>query len=327
MYRTKKTVYGAPCVGEDETVYVSSWDGYLSAISPDGSLRWEFLTKKGDQIWGSPALAPCNNCSTDIVYIGANKALMAVELNAARQPVLKWAVQTKAAIFASPTVDAAGVVYIGGLDGNFRAVSANGTVLWEHKSNFIYASAAVSETTVFFATMKGEVIALTKDAGKEQWTAQPSKEAVTSSPSLSPDGAVLYSASQDGQLRAFSTADGKMAWEYKVGFVDGSSPAVAADGTVYIGSLDSHLYAVNASGALRWKFKADGQVQSAPAIGAGGRLYFNSFKGTVYSLDAADGTVQWKGKLNSSSFSSPALGRRGLYVGATDGVAAFVAGS
>jgi outer membrane protein assembly factor BamB len=324
MYRTKKTVYGAPCVSEDETIYVSSWDGYISAISPDGSLRWKFLTRKGEQIWGSPALAPCNNCSSDVVYVGANKSLLAVGLTAAGRPVLKWAVQTKATIFASPTVDAAGVVYIGGLDGIFRAVSANGTTLWEYKTNLIYASAAVSETSVFLATMKGEVIALSVDTGKEQWTAKPSNEAITSSPSISPDGAVVYVAGQDGRLRALSTADGKQIWEYKVGFVDGSSPAVAADGTVYIGSLDSYLYAVNASGELRWKFKADGQVQSAPAIGAGGRLYFNSFKGTMYSLDAASGALAWKGKLNSSSFSSPALGRHGLYVGATDGVAAFV---
>ena len=71
-------------------------------------------------------------------------------------------------ILASPSVDVLGVVYIGSLDGSFVAVM-NGTVLWEHKTHPIYASAAVSNTSVFCANMAGEVFALDRRTGAVKW--------------------------------------------------------------------------------------------------------------------------------------------------------------
>ena len=322
-YHTKQPVYGAASVGKNEIVYFSSWDGYVSAISPEGLLIWTYNAGDGKQIWSTPALAPCS--SRDVVYVGANKSLLALRqsnMSVQTSAEVMWSVQT-GAILASPSVDVLGVVYIGSLDGSFVAVR-NGTVLWEHKTHPIYASAAVSNTTVFCANMEGEVFALNLTTGVIKWSVRPSKRPITSSPSLSPDGTIVYVAGQDGHLRAFSTVDGQIKWAFNVGFVDGSSPAVSADGTIYIGSLDSYLYAVNASGVLRWKFKANGQIQSSPAIGAAGQLYFNSFRGTMYCVDATSGEMQWQIELNSPSFSSPSLGRHGLYIGASFGVAAIV---
>jgi len=43
-----------------------------------------------------------------------------------------------------------------------------------------------------------------------------------------------------------------------------SSPALEADGTVYVGSHDLYLYAVNPGGTLRWRFRTDGSVPSSP---------------------------------------------------------------
>ena len=34
-----------------------------------------------------------------------------------------------------------------------------------------------------------------------------------------------------------------------------SSPAIDADGTIYVGSWDTNLYAVNADGSLKWRLK------------------------------------------------------------------------
>ena len=245
-YHTKQPVYGAASVGKDEIIYFSSWDGYVSAISPEGLLIWRFNAGDGKQIWSTPALAPCSSSSSrDVVYVGANKSLLALRqstnMSFQTSSEVVWSVRT-GDILASPSVDVLGVVYIGSLNGSFIAVR-NGTVLWEHKTHAIYASAAVSNTTVFCANMEGEVFALNRSTGDIKWSVRPSKRPITSSPSLSPDGTIVYVAGQDGQLRAFSTVDGQLKWAFNVGFVDGSSPAVSADGTIYIGSLDSYLYA------------------------------------------------------------------------------------
>ena len=102
--------------------------------------------------------------------------------------------------------------------------------------------------------------------------------------------------------------------------MDGSSPAVsAADGTVYVGSLDSNLHAIHRNGTEAWVFKADSNIQSSPAIGSQGRVYFASFAGTVYSINPAAGTVHWTASLHAETFSSPALGYHGLYIGDSSG--------
>ena len=57
-----------------------------------------------------------------------------------------------------------------------------------------------------------------------------------------------------------------LAWKFKTGGRVISSPAVAG-GTVYVGSSDGHIYAVDrATGAERWKFATRGPVHSSPAV-------------------------------------------------------------
>jgi hypothetical protein len=67
-------------------------------------------------------------------------------------------------------------------------------------------------------------------------------------------------------------------WAYKTGGAIWGAPAVN-DGTVYFGSDDGNLYAVDAqNGSLRWKFPSQGIVRSRPAI-LGGLVYFASDDG------------------------------------------------
>jgi eukaryotic-like serine/threonine-protein kinase len=82
-------------------------------------------------------------------------------------------------------------------------------------------------------------------------------------------------------------------WKFRTGGAIISSPAVSG-GTVYFGSSDHNLYAVDvAAGALRWKFPTHGRITSSPALAAG-RIYFGSYDSTFYALDAASGTLAWK---------------------------------
>lgn len=55
---------------------------------------------------------------------------------------------------------------------------------------------------------------------------------------------------------------------------------------VYVGSLDHHVYALNASGTLRWSYRTQGQVYSPPSV-AGTVVYVGSNDGHIYALRAA----------------------------------------
>lgn len=82
-------------------------------------------------------------------------------------------------------------------------------------------------------------------------------------------------------------------WKFKTAGPIVSSPAVSG-GTVFLGSSDRTLYALDErSGALRWKFATHGRIASSPAV-AQGRVYFGSFDSNFYALDVASGALLWK---------------------------------
>jgi outer membrane protein assembly factor BamB len=105
-------------------------------------------------------------------------------------------------------------------------------------------------------------------------------------------------------------------WSYTTGnFVD--SPAVAG-GTVYIGSDDDKVYALNAAtGRLRWSYSTAGAVESSPAV-AGGTVYIGSFDHKVYALNAATGHLRWSYSTAGAVVSRPAVAAGTVYVGSFD---------
>ena len=71
--------------------------------------------------------------------------------------------------------------------------------------------------------------------------------------------------------------------------VSGSSPL-----TVYVGSLDSSLYALHASnGSKDWEFTApSNKIRSSPTV-VDGTVYHGSWDSTLYAVNASTGTQEW----------------------------------
>ena len=98
-----------------------------------------------------------------------------------------------------------------------------------------------------------------------------------------------------------------------------SSPALASDGTIYVGSADKNLYAVNPNGTVKWTRSLGGNVQSSPAVGPDGAIYVGSGDKNLYAVNP-DGSVRWAFPTNGRVFSSPAVSADGgtVYVGSDD---------
>jgi eukaryotic-like serine/threonine-protein kinase len=87
----------------------------------------------------------------------------------------------------------------------------------------------------------------------------------------------------------------KIKWKFHTRGMVISTPAVDAS-TVYVGSTDGNLYAVDiGSGSQKWKFKTEARITSSPAV-AQGIIYVGSYDGNFYAVDAASGTLKWKFK-------------------------------
>ncbi|MCB1187857.1 PQQ-binding-like beta-propeller repeat protein [bacterium] len=110
-----------------------------------------------------------------------------------------------------------------------------------------------------------------------------------------------------------------VAWTYTVGDdIRPSSPALAADGTVFVGSLDSLLYAVNPDGSFKWSFDTAGAVEISPSIGPDGTVYFGSNDDQLRAL-YPDGSLKWSFPMGTLLRSSPVLDKDGtIYAGSGD---------
>ncbi len=100
-----------------------------------------------------------------------------------------------------------------------------------------------------------------------------------------------------------------------------SSPAVAPNGVVYVGSEDSNLYAFDTTnkGATLWKALTGGSIRSSPAVAPNGVVYVGSDDGYLYAFDPSTGNKPlWTAKTGDSIISSPTLVNGIVYIGSWD---------
>ena len=85
--------------------------------------------------------------------------------------------------------------------------------------------------------------------------------------------------------------------------VDGENPP----GTVYFGSDDGNLYALETeAGIQRWFFETNDGIWSTPAIFEGS-LYVTSLDSNLYVLDAVTGALQWKFGTDAGIAATPVI--------------------
>ena len=111
---------------------------------------------------------------------------------------------------------------------------------------------------------------------------------------------------------------GDVICEFETGDVVGSSPAIGSDGTIYVGSWDKNLYAINPDSSKKWTFETGDEVHSSPAIGSDGTIYVGSLDNNLYAINP-DGSKKWSLGTGLDVYSSPAIGSDGtIYVGSWD---------
>jgi outer membrane protein assembly factor BamB len=75
---------------------------------------------------------------------------------------------------------------------------------------------------------------------------------------------------------------------------DITASPVVADGVVYIGSRNTHFYALDAqTGTTLWDFPAGREIDSS-ALARDGSVYFSTYNGLLTALNTADGTLRWQ---------------------------------
>ena len=115
--------------------------------------------------------------------------------------------------------------------------------------------------------------------------------------------------------------------QINIGSVYRSTPALALDGTIYIGTAGGILRAIRRYSSsfgyyIGWSYDAGDRIETSPAVGTDGTIYVTAHDNESCSLHAVnpDGTSKWISPIGGDSAqSSPALGADGtIYVGSMD---------
>lgn len=218
-----------------------------------------------------------------------------------------------------------GIFLLGGSIAHAENVSIN----WQYKTGgAIWGASATQNGVSFVGSGDGKLYAINSADGSLKWTFA-TDGAIYSGVRLAENA--LYFSSDDGHVYKLSQADGTLIWKANIHIDEakkrtaldadcctwdyrGSTPALNA-GSIYVGSADGNLYALNAqNGGIRWSYKTKKQVNSSPAI-ADGKIVFGSFDGSVNALNLDDGSLVWKVKTYLPISSSPAIHKGVVYIG------------
>jgi outer membrane protein assembly factor BamB len=346
-FRTGKGIFSTATVGPGDRVYVGSGDGVFHAFGRRGKALWNFkaglidssAVLRRDGITVGSGDEYLYHLRTSAKKMSPRKRtiwkLKAVQPSGSAQLVNWWE--------GNAEVGPDGTVYAGNTGSAAYAISPGGKVKWIFRAgNSIWTSTAIADDgTTYWGSLDLFVYALDKD-GQQIWRT-PTLGFIISSPVLSKDMSTLYIGSFDGQLHALDAKTGAPRWSFQTGDHIYSSPALEEDASgavkaLYIGSADGIVYKVDADGNQVWQYDTGDAVRSSPVIGMApdGKsriVYVGSSNGTLFAFDAATGRRRWSfdGTPREAALrdrndmnASPALGRKGVYIGSESGYFWFV---
>ena len=186
-----------------------------------------------------------------------------------------WKFRTRGRVISSPAV-VGNTVYIGSTDGSVYAINrADGTQRWKFDTKGpVNSSPAVHNGLVYFGSVDGNFYAVTADSGRMRWTFATKGERRFTAPGI--HGAIPRTERMPDPFDLFL-----------------SSPAIA-NNTVYFGSGDQNVYALDAStGVRKWTFPTGDVVHASPAV-VDGVVYIGSWDRNVYAIDATSGREKWR---------------------------------
>ena len=295
-FETDKGIFSTPVIGHDGTILVGSADRSFYAIHPDGTEKWRFPT--GEIIDSAAAVAED------------------------------------------------GTIYFPSGDGNIYALTPEGGEIWRFGAHHAAGDPGAGDGTHCGITppvggpsnwFEGNVI-IGEDGGLwagsdnyRMYGLTPGGEervafytnfvygAVWSAAATLRDGGALFGGLD---MRLYSiTAEGKCARRTHLGGLVSSTPALSDDmKTVYVGSWDYHVYALDVeSGDVEWKYRTRDLIYGSPAVAEDGTVLVGSSDGSFYAL-SPEGALLWTYDTLDPIRSSPAVARDGtIFFGAGDG--------
>lgn len=255
------------------------------------------------------------------------------------QPISKWRFSDYILRWpTSPIINREGTIFIASRDVSsvLFALNPDGTVRWRFPAgnaafNTLSEAAVASDGTVYVhvggppycsslpCPSADGLYALRSDGSikwflKQRETPGWSGGRVIAAAVIGRDNTIYFSG---GESFYAVNPDGTQKWVVTKRYSgDGSTPALALDGAVYVASCATpKLHAIDASGGEKWEVPIPGAGCSTPAIGQDGTIYVTAGV-NLYAISPA-GTLKWKDTLGTAlALGDPSIGVDGtVYAG------------
>lgn len=237
---------------------------------------------------------------------------------------LAWSYETAGwGGLSAPVIGPDGTIYVGATDSTLYAVGPDGNLRWKYKANDDAGTVSVgSDMTIYFCSEAGTLYALNAD-GSLKWSYDTGYKIYAMSPAIDATG-VIYFGSDEKKVYALNP-NGTVKWVLDVLGVFRESPAIGADGTIYMSTRNKNkLYAINSNGTLKWKYDIEDNVYiTSPVISEDGTIYVGTgwWDNKVYAFDE-NGNLKWEYDIGFGFVDitgTPALGSDGtIYFGSED---------
>ena len=181
---------------------------------------------------------------------------------------------------------------------------------WRYTTNlWVVSSPVVADGVLYVGSGDFNVYALDARNGVKLWN-YPTGDFVVASPAVA--NRVVYVGSEDSNFYALKTSNGEKLWSYATGQV--SSPAVVANGVVYVGAGGGAFALDAATGSLIWNYPTGVSPDYLSNVVAG-VIYVGSYNGDIYALDASSGALLWSTYVPVAILAPPTVANGILFVG------------
>lgn len=218
-----------------------------------------------------------------------------------------WTADLGAWIFATPVIDAHGVVYAGSYAGEVCALDgATGKRRWTIACGApIVGSLALANGVVIAVSRDGAVHGVGADDGTALWKKAADGENI-GSPVIGPDGRV-YLARHGGLVRLEAATGDERVICAEVSA--GAAVAFSPDGRAVYARGDGVVAIDLRSGEVRWRAGLPGDSQSPPVVSRTGDIYVSgsvsSSASYLAAVDGRSGRVRWRLPLVGRFVSAP----------------------
>ena len=297
--------YGSLAIGNDGTIYRgvqnfgNKYDRILYAINQDGTLKWRFDTSADY----SPAMGASTSITVGsdgtIYFIGINDQLRNVLYALNSDGSIRWNSIIEGNRHSAPAIADDGSIYLASEE--VRGFDNNGVQKWNFaatEDSFYEQPIIGLDGTIYSIEYEpnpslGEfnLVAINPD-GTLKWRTfiTLGDGSVLSRPVISIDGTIYLTGIFGIEILAVNSSDGSKKWEYETNeWFWPRTPAIGADGTIYICTEFANFSAINPDGTLKWVYVNEEQSTSvsyyAPVvIGSDGTVYVakNSENGNHY---------------------------------------------